>query len=116
MELRLSRRLPLSMQLVGIDGGATHVRAVEVTTVQAAGHVRPRAGQRIAKARHSSSVPGFETPAERGLNERRRTRGRDSGGAEQGWAWVELDRPLPGRDRARTRGGTCARRHRISRA
>lgn len=88
MELRLSRRLPLSMQLVGIDGGATHVRAVEVTTVQAAGHVRLRAGQRVAKARHRG-VPGFETPAERGLTCVEELGDVTPAEREQGWAWVE---------------------------
>lgn len=88
MELRLSRRLPLSMQLVGIDGGATHVRAVEVATVVNGGQARLRVGQRVATARHRG-VPGFETPAERGLASAEELGPVTPAEREQGWAWVE---------------------------
>ena len=88
MALTLQRRLPLSTQLVGVDGGATHVHAVHVEVEPAAGGLRVReSGAAICVAHRS--VPGFETPAERGLQSVEGLAEIGAAEREQGWAWVE---------------------------
>ena len=89
MRLAPQRRLPLSTQLVGVDGGATHVRAVHVEVEPApGGGVRVRASG-AERMRAHRQVPGFETPAELGLAGPEKLGPIGAAEREQGWAWVE---------------------------
>lgn len=80
--------MPLSTQLIGVDGGATRVRALEVEVDSAPGAVRLRAGARTASAAHRA-VPGFETPAEQGLYDEPELGRVTPAEREQAWAWIE---------------------------
>lgn len=89
MRLAPQRRLPLSTQLVGVDGGATHVRAVHVEVEPApGGAVRVHASGAERKRAHRQ-VLGFETPAELGLTGPEQLGPIGAAEREQGWAWVE---------------------------
>jgi predicted NBD/HSP70 family sugar kinase len=83
MEITHGRRLPLSVQLVGVDGGATKVEACEALVVEGERGACLRPGRARAR-REYGRVPGFAPLAE----------GRGDGpigGAEreQGWRMIE---------------------------
>jgi hypothetical protein len=84
----LLKGLPLSVQLIGVDGGATHVRAREVEVERVAGAARLVAGSRSSRTAHRT-VPGFETPAQRGLDDPDVLEPPTPAEREQGWAWIE---------------------------
>ena len=88
MQFLHAKKLPLSTQLIGVDGGATRVRACEVEVLGAPIEVRLRAGPRGAE-REYKRIDGFETPAELGLSEPEQLGEIQPREREQGWAWIE---------------------------
>lgn len=84
----LRRALPLSTQLIGVEGGANAVEAHEIEVVDSAHRLCLRAGVRSSR-REYARVPGFEPPAARGITEERGLGPITAAEREQGWACVD---------------------------
>ncbi len=80
--------LPLSTQLIGVDGGASGVRAHEIELMENRGQRRLRA--RIAPSeREWPETPGFRTPAERGCESAAALGPIDTLEVDQAWRRIE---------------------------
>lgn len=80
--------LPLSTQLIGVDGGASGVRACEIELVETDGERTLRRG----RARSEASWPatdGYATPAERGIENATALGPLDAREQDQAWRRIE---------------------------
>jgi predicted NBD/HSP70 family sugar kinase len=88
MVLQMRRSLPLSAQLIGVDGGASEVKVHEVLVVDDELGRRLKLGERAA-SRVYPRVPSFVPPAARGIVRKEGLGAIDAAEREQGWAWIE---------------------------
>jgi len=84
----LARRLPLSVQLIGVDGGATEVKVHEVEVVERGGETELIAGARSSR-RTYERVQGFATPRARGLRSAAGLGEITPPEREQAFVWIE---------------------------
>jgi predicted NBD/HSP70 family sugar kinase len=88
MVLQLRRTLPLSAQLIGVDGGASEVKVHEVLVVEDELGRRLKLGERAA-SRVYPRVPSFTPPSARGIERGEDLGAIDAAEREQAWAWIE---------------------------
>lgn len=80
--------MPLSTQLIGVDGGATQVKVHDVAVVLRGGAPALRLSENSASASYPR-VPGFTPPAEAGPEGLEPPGPPTPAEREQGWAWIE---------------------------
>lgn len=80
--------LPLSTQLIGVDGGASGVRACEIELVETRAVRRLRLGG-APSASEWPVTPGFATPAERGIESATSLGAIDAREQDQAWRRIE---------------------------
>jgi hypothetical protein len=80
--------LPLSTQLIGVDGGASGVRAHEVELMENRGQ-RVLSARLAPSAREWPSTPGYRTPAERGFESAELLGPLDALELDQAWRRIE---------------------------